>query len=752
MKNILIKHIKNTLFALLLLVAVPAKAEPLKFMRLSMEQGLPDNCISYILEDKDGYGWFATMHGLCRYNGFVCKVYKPDGTPNSIPDWRAGHMYRTPSGEMWIYFNEQKIFSHYRYETDDFENIPRAQMTDLDVVKAIEKTYADSTHSITYGDEVWTLGRYYLKCHNLKTNKTKEYRGEQLEKMGIMDTVMYCFDINSQGMMCVGTATRGIFYTHINGHNTHRFLENQTSQIRTICDDGGTGLYLGIDRQGVFHTDDNRTTMEPVIYSTGEEKEEMRVRDVLHDSKGGLWIGTRKGLFYRKNDDAEFIRLDHKTTPSIPHPKVYTMVEDTLRNCVWIGSWDGLACLTTDGLKPLIKPDKSLGKIRDFALKADGTLWIASELGVYRRLGINKPTELIKEGLVSYTIDIDRRGTVWIGGMEGISYIENGSTEVVKLVTNNYIDNNYIRGIVAKDNHIHIACTNVILYFDVDTRLCYNMTMGTNEYSEDAFFYNPRNGEIIFGGENGLDALNPPIDEPVSAEENSTRNAVLWITLIIIVAVIVVVWYLELRHRKALAKEELSKQQIAEQQQQLDAEMQQLNEVQQELSGKEERLKKEGEYLEMQRKKLAEERNAVMQIVAEADDNFGDGGEDEDGEDGDELYNVIQNKEFLNRARAVAMAHLNDIDFNADMFAKEMATSRAQLFRKMKAASGQTAIDFIVNIRVQHAATLLRTTTISIAEIAVKCGFGDVSTLRRNFSKRYGMTPNQYRQQGGSGE
>lgn len=102
--------------------------------------------------------------------------------------------------------------------------------------------------------------------------------------------------------------------------------------------------------------------------------------------------------------------------------------------------------------------------------------------------------------------------------------------------------------------------------------------------------------------------------------------------------------------------------------------------------------------------------------------------------------------DFIERARKVVDDHIKDEDFGADIFAQEMAVSRAQLFRKLKAANGQTPKEFIDERRFALAEHLLKTTEKSMPDIALACGFSDVSNFRRSFMRRYGVTPSAFRE------
>ena len=61
-------------------VSLPASGNSLihnlKFKQLSAPRTLPTNEVQKVYQDKDGFMWFATRNGLCRYNGYETTVYK----------------------------------------------------------------------------------------------------------------------------------------------------------------------------------------------------------------------------------------------------------------------------------------------------------------------------------------------------------------------------------------------------------------------------------------------------------------------------------------------------------------------------------------------------------------------------------------------------------------------------------------------------------------------------------------------------
>jgi len=68
------------------------------------------------------------------------------------------------------------------------------------------------------------------------------------------------------------------------------------------------------------------------------------------------------------------------------------------------------------------------------------------------------------------------------------------------------------------------------------------------------------------------------------------------------------------------------------------------------------------------------------------------------------------------------------------------------LSRFFKLRSGKTVSDYMIDIRLGHAARLLVDTTNTIAEICYECGFNNLSNFNRIFKKRKGCSPKEFRE------
>ena len=107
--------------------------------------------------------------------------------------------------------------------------------------------------------------------------------------------------------------------------------------------------------------------------------------------------------------------------------------------------------------------------------------------------------------------------------------------------------------------------------------------------------------------------------------------------------------------------------------------------------------------------------------------------------------NALDQK-LIDKATEIIEANIENVEFNINDFAHEMAMSRTNLFKKMKAITGQTPNDFIMTIRLKKGAYLLRNNPdLSIADIADCTGFASSKYFSKCFTEMYKKRPSAYR-------
>jgi len=100
---------------------------------------------------------------------------------------------------------------------------------------------------------------------------------------------------------------------------------------------------------------------------------------------------------------------------------------------------------------------------------------------------------------------------------------------------------------------------------------------------------------------------------------------------------------------------------------------------------------------------------------------------------------------FLQKIRTLIEEHLDDSEFGINELCHSLFLSRMQVHRKLKALTNRSASHVIRSIRLQNAKKLLKTTELTISEIAYDTGFNDPNHFSRVYKEKYGVTPSERR-------
>ncbi|MDL2241754.1 response regulator [Bacteroidales bacterium OttesenSCG-928-L03] len=102
------------------------------------------------------------------------------------------------------------------------------------------------------------------------------------------------------------------------------------------------------------------------------------------------------------------------------------------------------------------------------------------------------------------------------------------------------------------------------------------------------------------------------------------------------------------------------------------------------------------------------------------------------------------NMAFITKLSTVVNSHLADADYFPVGLTRDMCLSESQLGRKLKAMTGHTITSFVMQARLNKAKLMLSKHNKSIKEVALDCGFSDLSYFSRSFRKAFGYTPSQF--------
>jgi ligand-binding sensor domain-containing protein/signal transduction histidine kinase len=372
-----------------------AQNHDLHFEHLTVANGLPENNITALLQDKLGYIWIGTQNGLVRYDGYGLKVYKlgsekRDNSKFFMPTC----LFEDKDGILWVGTVHDGIFLYNR-ESDDFaqyqsENMKMNEQHSYRVIEIIGGNENDLW--IRYKINPDATGKnipYGLERFNTKKHTFVKY-----------PYLVNCFLKIQDGELWFGT-TRGLLY--YNPHNNK--MTDVPLPLR-----GFAGQFL------IFNLYEAPSAAGVLWFN---------IKDMKYKSLGFFCYNSLNGSFKQYiNNKADIF--------SLPTDSVDAIHEDR-QQCLWIATWKGLSLVNRkEGkFKTFMPDDKTPISSDDYNYyryqireDADGRLWLTTNNGL---LSFDTKKEIFKRYATDerkpYSLNInfikqllfDKTGLLWAG-------------------------------------------------------------------------------------------------------------------------------------------------------------------------------------------------------------------------------------------------------------------------------------------------------------------------------------------------
>jgi signal transduction histidine kinase/ligand-binding sensor domain-containing protein/DNA-binding response OmpR family regulator len=101
-------------------------------------------------------------------------------------------------------------------------------------------------------------------------------------------------------------------------------------------------------------------------------------------------------------------------------------------------------------------------------------------------------------------------------------------------------------------------------------------------------------------------------------------------------------------------------------------------------------------------------------------------------------------QEFLNNVAQVLDQNLDSSNLSTEFLCRELAMSQSNVYKKLKALTGMSIVEFIRDFRLKRAVQLIIQQKLSVSEACYKVGFSDRRYFSQVFKAKYGETPSQY--------
>lgn len=310
------------------------------FERISLEQGLSQNSIYSIIQDRDGFMWFGTEEGLNKYDGNSFKVYKNNKEDRtSIADNFIKKIFLDNEGSIWIGTLHGYVMNYQKY-SDNFYNIC------IDDESNSEKSEITSFSDL--GENKFLIGSYYggLKFYDKLTNCiwSANFDNDNTVNLNLKDISSLYKD--SENNKWVGTWDKGIYYLNNNNNSAERVNINSNGiqnlnniSVHCIIEDSDKNILIGTSN-GLYRL--NREINQFVNYLIPNNlilKDDV-IFSIIQDSTGNYWVGTRKNglIMFDKNKKIRQYMFDKYDEKSISSNSIYSLCIDS-SNVLWIGTF-----------------------------------------------------------------------------------------------------------------------------------------------------------------------------------------------------------------------------------------------------------------------------------------------------------------------------------------------------------------------------------------------------------------------------
>jgi AraC-like DNA-binding protein len=96
---------------------------------------------------------------------------------------------------------------------------------------------------------------------------------------------------------------------------------------------------------------------------------------------------------------------------------------------------------------------------------------------------------------------------------------------------------------------------------------------------------------------------------------------------------------------------------------------------------------------------------------------------------------------FIKQLIGLVEKYMGEADFDVIKLASELSMSRPVLYRKVKALTNLSIVEFVRTIRMNKAAQLLKSGQYRVSDVAFEVGFNDMKYFRQCFKDQFNMSP-----------
>ncbi len=414
-----------------LFTSLYSQASTIRFNNLTVGDGLSQNTVEQIIQDRQGFLWFGTKDGLNKYNGYTFEIIKhsPDNA-NSISDNYITTLHEDSKGYIWIGTANGGL-NRYDPLTDMFEQYPT---TEDGTGSLTSDNITDVVETADY--HLWIGTDQGLNELDLISGKVTQYYSDPEDENSLCDNAINKLFVDKKGIIWIGTNTKGLctlnpwrktFKRYPFGLNTNKASDSY--RVQDIYQDSFGTIWFAT-KQGLVKYIHESNQFEILLLNKSLDNNECL--SLAEDNDSNLWVGTLTQGVYRISlltDERTQFAENPKNLGNIILSGVLELHKDE-EGSFWAGM-NGTGIIHFDPnpvFKYVTKRDDDQGisekSVRAFLVDADSSFWVGSYGGLdyfnrkhnqHKRYYYNPPDPVSLPSNNVYSLLQDNQLNLWIG-------------------------------------------------------------------------------------------------------------------------------------------------------------------------------------------------------------------------------------------------------------------------------------------------------------------------------------------------
>ena len=361
------------LFFLFLQLQIYPQTSNITFEHFSVAQGMNEPLIEHVIQDRNGYIWFASWGGLEKFDGYKFKLYEHDpNNPQSIDKAFVQTLYEDRDGIIWVgTFNGLEKFDKEKDSFTHYSPHPPGPETEL------------SNHVFSICEDkdgfLWIGTGNGLNKFDKTTGKFTCFRKGENNTASISGNFIGAVSVDISGSLWIGTGIGLDTLDRKTGNFKHVWFDPDNksewsiTQVNAIFEDKAGIIWIGMNK-GIIAFDKKTGSFTPYMNEIGW------ITSICEDESGLLWIGSSESGLYsfdkKTNKPHNFVH-DEKDPASLSSNIIYSVLFER-SGTLWIATRWGVNKLN---LHQKDFQHYRLSNITSIVKGRDNKIWINTDNG-----------------------------------------------------------------------------------------------------------------------------------------------------------------------------------------------------------------------------------------------------------------------------------------------------------------------------------------------------------------------------------